>query len=109
MNAPNLKDCVKGSARAASAGTCAVRSHFLTGSMQWFLSDVLDLPRALPSLCRATCTLPLIPQVSWEFWTNSNDDCGFSCREQLKFIAVGGGRGVGWITVCVRAQSSRPQ
>ncbi|PNW86726.1 hypothetical protein CHLRE_02g095111v5 [Chlamydomonas reinhardtii] len=34
-----------------------------------------------------TSVVPKSSVVSWEFWTNSNDDCGFSCREQLKFIA----------------------
>eukprot|EP00878_Enallax_costatus_P046722 GHUV01056994.1.p1 GENE.GHUV01056994.1~~GHUV01056994.1.p1 ORF type:complete len:114 (-),score=8.65 GHUV01056994.1:387-728(-) len=27
-------------------------------------------------------------QVSWEFWTNSNDECGLLCDKQKKFIKV---------------------
>jgi hypothetical protein len=27
-------------------------------------------------------------QVEWEFWTNSNDECGVLCNKQRKFIKV---------------------
>jgi hypothetical protein len=27
-------------------------------------------------------------QVEWEFWTNSNDECGVLCEKQRKFIKV---------------------
>jgi hypothetical protein len=27
-------------------------------------------------------------QVSWEFWTNSNDECGLTCDKQKKFVKV---------------------
>ena len=29
-----------------------------------------------------------VSQVSWEFWTNSNDECGLLCDKQKKFIKV---------------------
>ena len=28
-------------------------------------------------------------QVNWEFWTNSNDQCGAVCNVQKEFIKVG--------------------
>ncbi len=27
-------------------------------------------------------------QVEWEFWTNSNDECGATCDTQRKFVKV---------------------
>lgn len=33
-----------------------------------------------------TDLLPRAPSVSWEFWTNSNDECGSVCEQQQKFI-----------------------
>ena len=39
--------------------------------------------------CR-TSSLPRQTQVSWEFWTNSNDECGVTCDEQIAFVKVRG-------------------
>jgi hypothetical protein len=39
-------------------------------------------PRTCPAL--PYCTV----QVEWEFWTNSNDECGVLCDKQRKFIKV---------------------
>jgi hypothetical protein len=33
-----------------------------------------------------TDVLPKAQTVSWELWTNSNDECGLICDKQRKFI-----------------------
>ncbi|WIA30662.1 hypothetical protein OEZ86_000736 [Tetradesmus obliquus] len=33
-----------------------------------------------------TDVLPKANKVSWEFWTNSNDECGLTCDKQKKFV-----------------------
>lgn len=33
--------------------------------------------------------LPKADTVEWEFWTNSNDQCGAVCDVQKEFIKVG--------------------
>ncbi|KXZ50058.1 hypothetical protein GPECTOR_18g38 [Gonium pectorale] len=55
------------------------------------LEDAVLLRRMLRNgpvtvLLNWTSIVPASPVVNWEFWTNSNDECGFSCREQLDFI-----------------------
>ncbi|KAG2428538.1 hypothetical protein HYH02_014342 [Chlamydomonas schloesseri] len=47
---------------------------------------LLDNPQVTVML-NWTSVVPKSSVVSWEFWTNSNDECGFSCKEQIKFIA----------------------
>ena len=39
--------------------------------------------------------LPRAEKVSWEFWSNSNDQCGPLCDVQKEFIKVSGAAGVG--------------
>lgn len=41
--------------------------------------------------CCSVCGTCL--QVSWEFWTNSNDECGLTCDKQKKFVKVHGHKG----------------
>lgn len=43
------------------------------------------LETALPTLSRFGDNT-WCPQVSWEFWTNSNDQCGPVCDVQKEFI-----------------------
>jgi hypothetical protein len=41
--------------------------------------------------CLTVYALPgvvLLYQVTWEFWTNSNDECGPLCDKQKKFVRV---------------------
>jgi hypothetical protein len=57
------------------------------------------LPACLPPLPAPTACLP---QVQWEFWTNSNDQCGPVCDVQKEFIkefvpVAKVGAGVGWV------------
>jgi hypothetical protein len=33
-----------------------------------------------------TDSLPRSAKVEWEFWTNSNDECGALCDRQLDFV-----------------------
>lgn len=35
-----------------------------------------------------TDALPKADKVAWEFWTNSNDQCGAVCDVQKEFIKV---------------------
>ncbi len=35
-----------------------------------------------------TNIVPHQPRVAWELWTNSNDECGSLCNQQLAFIKV---------------------
>lgn len=41
--------------------------------------------------CLTVYALPgvvLLYKVTWEFWTNSNDECGPLCDKQKKFVRV---------------------
>lgn len=41
------------------------------------------------AILKGSCAVPLAfpgVQVSWEFWTNSNDQCGPVCDVQKEFI-----------------------
>ena len=43
----------------------------------------------LASACVRTDALPRVQSIKWELWTNSNDECGTLCNQQLDFIRVG--------------------
>jgi hypothetical protein len=47
------------------------------------------------------------PQVQWEFWTNSNDECGVLCDKQRKFIRVRATSGGSRVLVVSASSSGR--
>ena len=55
------------------------------------LSLFIFRPLSFPSPTHACCRTSILPRrsrVAWELWTNSNDECGASCNEQIQFIQV---------------------
>ncbi|MEW5305678.1 MAG: hypothetical protein WDW36_008204 [Sanguina aurantia] len=57
-----------------------------------FLKGFLKGPSAAPVslVLNWTNILPTQKQVSWELWTNSNDECGVLCKEQKEFVKAMG-------------------
>ncbi|GAX83867.1 hypothetical protein CEUSTIGMA_g11292.t1 [Chlamydomonas eustigma] len=50
------------------------------------IKDMLKSGNAVTLLLNWTSALPQKAKVSWELWSNSNDECGTLCDEQLAFV-----------------------
>ncbi|KAG1674039.1 hypothetical protein FOA52_000345 [Chlamydomonas sp. UWO 241] len=51
-----------------------------------FLKGLAQEGKPVSIIINWTNPLPRATHVQWEFWTNSNDECGEICNEQLQFV-----------------------
>ncbi|GAB4818464.1 hypothetical protein N2152v2_005510 [Parachlorella kessleri] len=82
MEAPDSDD----EANYKYLANITIPATFITKSSGDALKGLLRRDQAVYVTMDWTDALPKKQQVSWEFWTNSNDECGPVCEVQREFV-----------------------